>query len=731
MNTYEMMDAAEQSGPRDDYGPMPLKSGPPMILQYWNAVVRWRWLMLGIIAGVMALGLVVTLFMSPQYRATVQIQIDRQQKQVTKVEGVEAETTAQDLEFYATQYALLLARPLAERVVANLRLADNVDFLAAHGVSPDVFTEDASTLSAAELRQRNRQIVVELLLKNVNVVPIRNSKLVTVSYTSRDAKLSTRIANAWAAAFIAESMNRQFASTADARKFLEERLVVLRQRLDESEKLAVTYASKQGIISLGESRDDDGRTVTTKTLAASQLEELVTALNDATASRISAEARSRSSAGATSESVTSPTLGSLRAQRASIASEYSKKRVQLEDGHPYVQELKQQLDSIDQALATETRRISQARSSEYTEAARREQGLRAQVDELKNRLDSQNKANIQYSAYLRDADTNRQIYDALLQRYKEIGVAGQVGVNNISIVEPAIEPDKPSSPKLILNLAIALVLGLALAGVTAVALEQIDEGVRDPNQVEAIFGSPLLGVTPNVDNEILDELADVKSHLYDAYFSVRTNLAFSTNRGFPKSLAVTSTRPSEGKSSTSAALAVILSRTGGQVLLIDGDLRSPSVHKVFGLNNDRGLSNFLAGNPRWVESIQQTSFDNLSILAAGPTPPSAAELLSGTSLAELVAAASARYDHVVIDAPPVLGMTDAPLIGKSVESVVYVVESMGPPVRGIKASIQRLAMANVRISGIVLTKMKQSTMGYGYGYGYGYGGPQYGEHNTD
>ncbi|NDD36684.1 MAG: hypothetical protein EBZ26_10350, partial [Flavobacteriia bacterium] len=258
---------------------------------------------------------------------------------------------------------------------------------------------------------------------------------------------------------------------------------------------------------------------------------------------------------------------------------------------------KEQVDAIDSAIAEETARISSTRTQQYREALEREQKLKAEVAGLKQELDTQNRANIQYANFQREADTNRELYDALLQRYKEIGVAGTVGINNIAVVEPAIAPDKPSSPVLIINLAISLLLGFGLAGATAFALEQIDEGVREPGQVEALLKLPLLGITPQVEqDDVFEELQDIKSNYYDAYFSIRSSLAFSTNHGFPKSLAVTSTRPGEGKSSSAMALATVLGRTGKRVLLVDADLRSPSIHAFFEKTNekfDKALDKFM------------------------------------------------------------------------------------------------------------------------------------------
>ena len=700
---------------------------PPILLQYWHTALRWRWLMTGIIAGTLVIGVVATLLMAPLYTAKVQVQIDRQQKQVTKVEGLDAETNAQDLEFYATQYTLLKTRPLAERVASELGLYKSGAFLEAHGLDADIITKKVPGKSEAQLREEHKRRVVGLLLENIEISPIRTSKLVDASYTSRSPELSAAIANKWASSFIALSMDRQFASTADARKFLEERLASLQDKVEQSERAVILYGSNADIVNLDQIRDSEGRTLGNRTLVGASLEQLSQALNAATAARIEAQARAGGGGDTTAEATSSATLAGLRQQRASAAAEYAKLSVQFEPEFPAVKQYAEQIRTIDAAIARETARIGEARTREYREAKRRESELKAKVDQLKGDMDQQNRANIQYNIYQREADTNRQLYDALLQRYKEIGVAGSVGVNNIAIVEPAIVPDKPSSPKMPLNLAIALLLGIGLAAATVFALEQIDEGIREPSQVEPLLGVPLLGMTPAVaDGNLYEELRDPKSHLFDAYFSIRSSLAFATNHGLPRSFAVVSTRPAEGKSSTSLALAQIIGRTGKRVLLVDADLRSPSIHSMVERSNEVGFSNYLAGENDWSHIVQETSIKNVSIIAAGPVPPSAAELLSGDRLVQFVKEGLGQFDHILIDSPPVLGMTDAPLISKSVEGVVYVVQAGGAAVRGVKASIQRIRQVNGHIFGIVLTKVGNNAKGYGYGYGYGYG-QRYGE----
>ncbi|MBM6578469.1 polysaccharide biosynthesis tyrosine autokinase [Microvirga sp. SRT01] len=699
----------------------------PLLLQYWNAVLRRRWTIVGIVATFVVVALVATLLTAPRYTASVQLEISREQKRITNVQSIESEEAGRDMEFYATQYALLKTRPIAERVSSDLRLAGNDEFFAAHGV------QNAGGDLAAGGRERiavREKLAIDLLLANVDIVPVRTSRLVNVNYTSRSPDFSARIANAWTAAFIAKSMERQLDSTADARRILERRLANLRQRLEESERMVVSYASDEGIVTLDQTRDSEGKTQSTRTLAANNLDALNTALNVAIDARVLAESRLRAAGSTTSEALSSPALAGLRQQRAQVAAEYAKMLVQYEAGYPTVEALARQRDALDTAIRQETDRIAGGRTQEYRQSLQRETELRAEVERLRGSLTKQQRAGIQWNVYQRDADTNRQLYDALLQRYKEIGIAANVGANNISVVEPAQIPVVPSSPKLFLNLALALVGGLMVAGVVVIALEQLDDGVREPAEVQTLLGLPLLGNTPNVEGNVVHELNDAKSHLYEAYFSVRSNLAFTTSHGLPRTLSVTSTRPAEGKSSTALALALVMGRTGKNVLLIDADMRSPSQHDLVGCPNTAGLSNYLAGDDDWQRNVQETLYKGVSLIAAGPTPPSPAELLTGERLPRFIASVAGQYDHVVIDSPPILGLTDAPILGEAVEGCILVVEAGGVPVRGIRSSIARLEMVHAHVFGVILTKLQQRRGGYGYGYGYGYGGDRYGDDRT-
>ena len=447
--------ASQPSGPQDGA----LLPGfdsyalPPILKQYWHTVLRWKWFIIGLIAASLVVGLIVTLLSPSRYTAKAQIEISREQKKVTNVEGLESQGADRDLEFYETQYALLRVKSLADRVAKSLGVARRDEFFAAHGVTlkGDIYGANGrGPLTAQQLAAREK-LASGLLLKNVEVTPVRRSRLVTVGYTSRSPEISQQVASAWVRQFIRASMDRQLASTADARRFLEGRLAVLRVKLEQSERDVVGYASRNDIVTLDTVRDSEGKTQAQRTMVASDLEALNTALIAAKAERISAESRANSARGGEDsvEALGNATIAQLRQRRADVASEYAKMIVRFEPGYPAAQALKVQIKSLDDAIARETARVSASRSLAYREALARENDLGAQVAALKVRLDRQQNDSIQYNIYQREADTNRQLYDALLQRYKEIGIAGMVGVNNIVIVDDAELPGGPTAPRFI------------------------------------------------------------------------------------------------------------------------------------------------------------------------------------------------------------------------------------------------------------------------------------------
>lgn len=693
-----------------------------LISDYLSIANRRKWLILGTTVGFLLAGLLITLFMTPLYTASATIEIQRETSNVAEVKGEDRTQAGVDAEFYETQYGLLRSRSLAERVARSLRLGEDPAFFETFGVTPpEEWYQNGRAVQTAAIRQERLKAAGGLLLTNIKVEPERLSRLVEVSFTSPDPQLSKRVVDGWSENFVQTTLERRYSATSYARKFLEDRLQQLRVRIDQSERALVGYAANQNIVNIPGPSGAQGESTGERSLVADDLVNLNRELATATADRVQAESRLSGSSNV-KEALDNSTSNTLRARRAELSADYARLIQQFTPDYPPAKALRAQIASIDAALRGETGRVTDVLRQNYDAALSRENALAARVKQLTGRVLDFRRRSIQYNILQREVDTNRQLYDALLQRYKEIGVAGGVGVNNISVVDGAEVPGAPSSPRLFFNLALALLAGLVAGTAIAILLEQIDEGITDPVDVEGLLGMPLIGVTPRVSNvEPVAALNDPKSPLTEAYASIAANLGFATSHGVPRTLAVTSARPAEGKSSTSYALARSLARTNRRVLLLDADMRSPSVHHMLHQPLATGLSNYLAGADDLSTLVRGTDIDGLSIMTAGPQPPSTPELLAGDRLSILLERLGETFDHVVLDLPPVMGLADAPLIASKIEGTLMVTAAHSTHKNVARLAVGRLRSAHAHLLGVVLSMFDSRQASYGYGYGYGYG----------
>ena len=731
MNEYlppNSLPALSQQGelalPSQDSAPYALGDDEESALRrYWSILYRGRYLILAVAAlGIMA-AILVTMLTRPEYAGTAMVQVAREEAKVLNIEGVE-QTGGEsrfDAEFYQTQYALLKSRSLSERVVQALGLADNYLFLAKFD-NGDV--DDMRELP----REQRFAKATKLVNENTVIAPIRLSSIINVTYNSHDPQTSATVANAIAENFIQSNLMRRFDAAAYAREFLQNRLNSVRAKLEESERKAVAYAQQQRLIKI---RSGQGDTASEQSILANDLASLSEQLNVARAQRAQAEAQFRAGTGGNiaAQSLTNPALNDLRRQRAELVGQLSKVESDFGPEYPTVVALRSQVAELDRQIGREEGRVSSSVTQDlggrYRQALGAERALQARVDSLKSQMLGEEGRSIQYNIIQRDVDTNRALYDALLQRFKEIGVAGGVGTNNVSIVDRALPPAHPFKPNLLLNLLLGLVLGLIGGCVAAIVMEHFGDAELRPRDFQGKLGIPLFGVTPKLaaQTDALTALNDPKSPLSEAYFSILTALQFSTAHGAPANFMLTSAQAGEGKSTTSLALALGLVRLGSRVLLIDADMRNPSLHKSFGRALGPGLSNVLSGNGRFVDHIQETDTQNLSLLMAGMIPPNPSELLSGDGLARLIAEASKHFDHVIVDGPPVLGLADAPLLSRAVEATVLVVEARRTSAAQARHAVDRLRAVRAHLIGAVLAKLdlKKTSYGYGYGNEYRYG----------
>lgn len=691
--------------------------------EYWRMAVKYRLLILGSIVAAIVLGVAATLLMTPIYISSVTLQIDREAARVLNVDEVQpGESMTQGEEFFQTQYGLLRSRSLAERVVDSLGLASSDAFLVQMGANPP----RREGAAAAQSSQR-RDAVLEVVQANLSVSPVRGSRLVAVSFESPDPQLAARVVNAYAENFIQSNLDRKYESSSYARQFLEERIAQTKARLEESERALVAYASNQQIINVRDGSTADGEG---QSLAGMNLASLNGALASARAARVAAGEKWRQASSAPlmtlPEVLESPAIQHLMEERAKVQAEYEEKLQVFQPAFPQMVQLKARLDEQDAQIEAIAVGIRNSLRGQYTVAANQERSLAAEVEGLKSDVLDLRGRSVQYNILQRELDTSRTLYDGLLQRYKEVSITRGVAANNISIVDRAIPAQEPSKPRLLVNLALAALLGLGLGGLAAFIMEALDETLASPEDVENKLGLPLLAVIPLLERGTSPQeaLRDVRSNFSEAYYSLRTALQFSTPNGAPTSLLVTSSRPAEGKSTTAYATAVNLARLGRRVLLADGDLRNPSMHRIVGVENDAGMSNLLSGNGDLKSLIKPTGQENLDFIPCGPLPPNPAELWGGDRLRRVMEEAMGVYEHVVIDGPPVLGFADAPLLASSVAGTVFVLEAKGTRRAQARGALRRLTVGNAHILGAVLSKFNTKEVqygGYDYAYDYHYG----------
>ena len=658
-----------------------------------GTLVKWRLLILGIVLAAVVVAVVYTLVATPLFQSTATIEIAEAPVQVVEVGRVEDGASASS-QFFTTQLGLLRSATLAERTSREVNRKGG---------------------------NRTDPVTGGQVLGGLTIAPEANSRLVKISFVSKNSRDAALVPNALAENFIASNIERRYATTAFARKFLESRIATVKARLESSERELVAYAQKEQIVNLGGNGGDNVGT----SLNSSSLSQINSVLATAQAERIAAQqdyaqARTRATQKANADS----TVQSLRAQRIQLEADYQDKLAIYKADYPSQVRLRERIAGLDQSIAKANAlvisgTVADARAT-YLASVGRERELQAKVSSLKaSELDLRGRS-IDYNILQRDLDTNRVLYDGLLQRYKEVGVAAGVGDNLISVVDAAKVPSRPFTPNLFLNLAIAVLGGLTAGIASAFALDLLSDRLTVPEDVEKRLNLPLLGVVPEVKRPttFLDAINTVRSSASEAYVSLRTTLQYASAQGLPRTLLVTSAQPAEGKSSTAYALSLSFARLGRRTLLIDADMRNPSLGAK---GRERlGFSDLLTGNDDYAGAIQTLPAENLYLIASGLLPPAPAELLGAKRLQDVLDHLSTMFDIVVIDAPPVLGLADAPLLAAHCQATLVVTRANGARRQVIASAIRRLEATGAHILGVVMTRYKSAYSGYGDAYGYGY-----------
>lgn len=704
------------------------------LLAYARILLKRRRLIIGCLIAAIILAILKTLVSTPLYRATTVIQIEKPNQQVVR----EGELTAPsygnwDPDFLSTQVGLLRSHTLAERVVDEL----GIDQTTLNGLRPQGWMQRLSTLLRPNENQatavtdepdplpmpqdeaqekRIRALAIAMIKRGLSIQPRTNSRLVDIAYTSTEPRFSARVADAIADGYIASEVDRRFGVGAYAKTYLEEQLAIAKSRLEDSERALVEFAQRESLVNI-----DNGSSLVERNLT-----DLNTSLAQAQSERIRAQSRwslAQSGQPLPQDVLATSLVPTLRQQLAELKRTYQEKLQIFKPEYPEMLQLKGQMQELEQQIAAEYSAARAALKAEYSAAVSNEQMLKDKLSALRNEtLDTDNRS-INYNILKREADTNRQLYDSLLQRYKQVSVASDIRPNHISIIDRAQIPAAPFKPNLILNLLIALALGSGLGIALAILREFLDDALKNPEDIEQQLGQPVLGIIPKLSarQTLGKEASNPRSAFSEAYRSTRTALQFSTDHGTPKVLLITSTEPGEGKSTSALALARNFAQLGKRVLLIEGDLRDPTLHKTLVLPPGKGLSNLLAGGNRLEDALIRDSHGGPDILLAGPLPPNPAELLAGLRLRVLFDIVLNRYDQIIIDGPPVMGIADSLLLAHAGNAATLLVVKAGRTrIRHAQATIKRLMTARTRLLGVLLTQYEIKAANYGY---YAYGAP--------
>ena len=720
------------------YGP-PLKEEEFNLRDYWKVLQKRRWSILASLLITIITTAIVTFAMRPIYRGTTTIQINKESSQIVDFKEILAINTM-DLDYYQTQYKILESRSLAKRVIQTLGLSNHPEFLPQNENSPfQIWRSNLLTylsnrlasqdqrrgpLSGNEKETANETRIIDEFLDKLKIEPIRNSRLVRIHFDSHYPDLATQISNILAAIYVKQNLETRFTATEQAKEWLTGQLADLKGKVEKSDEALQAFGSRHDIISLEEKEN----------IVMRRLSELNEALAKAETERMAKEALYQQTQSQNSDSLPA-ILGNklvqeLKQTSIQLEAQYMKESETLfKPDWPELKRLKEQMETVKNRLNSEIKKIVAGLKNEYDSSLRTEVLLRNAFEEQKGKAMEMQQNAIQYNILKREADTNKELYRGLLQRMKEAGVSAGITASNIQVVDQAERPTKPFKPNKELNLLLASVVGLFLGVGLAFFLEHLDDTVKTPEDLEGLIQLPSFGIVPEAAHErrkLLDsnnscpvELitsGHPKSMLSEAYRSIRTSILLSTSGKPPRTIAISSPNPGEGKTTTVINTAIALSQTGVQVVVIDADMRKPRLHKIFGKENGVGLSNFLSGNAELDSVIKNSEIPNLYYIPSGPIPPNPSELLGSALFKEMTECLGSRFHHLLIDCPPMLAFSDSVIVSTNVDGVILVVIDGKTPRETLQRSKEILLQVDARILGVVINRAKIRGGEYGSYY---------------
>ncbi len=713
--------------------------------RYIEILLARKWLIIFSVVVGLAAGFVVTLRETPLYRASALIQAVPPPTSPFGYRDYSAMMIAEN--FTGDQIQLLKSSSFARTVSESLRLnlgetrpqksaaeATSSFFAALRsdvmGLIERLRGDEAGGESAAlpevplASAESRRNAIANEIKSSLSVSPVSRSNLLQLSIVSTDPNRAAELVNAVAKTYVGVATEQRYQGSSETKEFYDEQIRKTRLQLEDLEKKMVQYAREKDLVDLDNLllyHESEYSALQTQLFAAEQ--QLYAAEAKFTAMR--------DGGGLFGEEVlNSPTIADLKTRRGELQDEYQRRLEVYLPEYPEMQQLRRQIQAIDSQIQLEAASIGKSVEVGYVAAQREYAAIAARVAEQRNELMRIRDETADFNAIKRERDTLQAVYDGLLERVKEAAIVGEVRSRNIAIIDLAGVPSQPFSPDLEANLTKGLMFGL-IAGLGFVVLgEKLDDTVKSGDDIEkeaflpVLGGVPFLGRSANSPSSgevAFASLKDPKGPVAEAFRSLRTSLMLSSTSGAPSPLHLTSAGPGEGKSVTAAGMAVSFAQSGCTVLCIDTDFRNPSQHRIFDLPNDHGLSTYLVTEGRAADVAQWTSVDGLFVMTSGPLPPNPVELLASQKLRDLVSLATERFDYVLIDGPPVIGLADALVLAGVAGSTLLVVEPGQTRKAALRDSLKRLRMGNARLVGVVLQKLGQHAGATGYGYGYGYG----------
>lgn len=698
---------------------------------YWRTIVRRRWIVVSVFVVAVLATAILTFRQTKIYDAVCTIIIEvaaprvLEKDQLQEVVDSGSGSFWSTREYFETQYKVITSRVVAQRVVDKLQLGVNPRFL---GI--ERFPEGPNREAA-----RTRRDPVAIVLRNLRVDPVKDSRIVRIRYEDPDRELAAIIANSVADAYVAETLSVKTTATANASDWLEQQLSELERKLDQSGKALYEFKRAHDIVAASwedrQSMVSQRLTAINAALTNARLRRAeLQAKNDAIEAVRDAEASSRE-AESLPAIASSQTIQALKGRFFDVRSECQDLRGRYLEDHPRLAECEKKLQLAKKTFDEQSKIALDTARREYQDVVKTERNLAALLNETKADAFGLNQHERDYLELKRNYDNNQRLYDLVLKRLKDTGIAGMLQVSNVRVLDRARPAVKPARPDVTKNFALAAILGVVLGVGLALLTDHLDRTIMTGEQVEERVGLTVIGIVPRMGDEATVDAPETFVHekpqsaAAECVRGVRANLLFMSPDKPLRTLLVTSSTPGEGKTLSACSLALSTAGSGSRVLLIDADMRRPRIHRIFGLQGNRGLSSLIVGDGTLRDSVAASGIENLWILPSGPVPPNPAELLHTAAFQRLLAEASAAFDRVIIDSPPVGVVADSAIIGNQADGTVVVLRAGKTSSDSARGAVRQLTDVKVRICGAVLNDVDLKSHQYGrYAYysRYGYYG---------